>query len=82
MLFLKSYSTVRSIKKLPRSRPAIQFKLKYGTGSDISNANHMFPNPVVSFTYPQTLRMLWILQVRTYTHFESLFEGPMFSRPQ
>jgi len=48
----------------------------------IFNTKHMFPNPVVSFTYPQTLRMLWILQVRTYTHFESLFEGPMFSRPQ
>ena len=52
MLFLTSCSTVRRHSWTPQARSVITFWCIIRNGSDIFNANHMFPNPVTSFTYP------------------------------
>ena len=43
-----------TLQAVPRSQPAIRFNCTAGTGSEILNTNHMFPN-VNPFTSPRPL---------------------------
>ena len=57
MLFWNLAGRCEAPWRVPRSRHAIWFfvpVLTCATGSDIFSTNHMFPNPVVPFTYPPT----------------------------
>ena len=55
--FFPNKGRCETLQAVPRSQPAIRFNCTAGTGSEILNTNHMFPNvnPVGTFTSPRPL---------------------------